>query len=828
MQILLSPVLLLLSAASLNAQSAGRAGTITGTVTDPSSAVVAGAKVDIQNRVTGYSKSATTDQSGDYRFTEVPPNNYHMTVTAGGFQTFQQDVVVRTSVPITLDVALNVASEVTSVDVHSDVNDLLESVPTAHMDMDSSTFSKLPLTNPGNGLNETLTFTPGVVKDSNGFGHPQGDHGEIGFSVDNQAITDQQSKQFSTSMPVNAIQSMEVISGAPPAEFGDKGSLVVNASTKSGLGAPKSFGGLTFNYGSFGTYGENFSYGGGNAKVGNFLVANAVRSGRYLDSPEFSPLHDRGNNETIFDRFDFAPTTADTFHLNLFFSRAWFQSPNTYDQQTAGQDQRQQIRSFNIAPGYAHVFGPELVLNVTPFFRHDESQYFPSSNPFADQPATVAQNRTLGNAGIKADLSYVHGIHNAKLGFQAQSTFLTENFNFGITDPNFIDPAQQPGLLPFDLTRGGTRFQFHGHTDIKQQAAYLQDTITIHELTIQAGVRADNYRGLAGSSAIEPRLGVSYLFKPTATVIRLSYSRFFETPYNENLILSSSTGAGGLANNSFGSFGVKPLTPGRRNQYNVGMEQGIGKLIVVDAGYFWKYTRNAFDFDNLFNSPIAFPIEWRKSKIDGLSARINLTDYHGFSAFSVLSHTRARFFGPENGGLLFNAPISNAVFRIDHDQNFQQTTNLRYQHGKNGPWMAFTWRYDSGLVVGRVPDVESAYSLSGDQQASIGFHCGNVFASISNPITTCAGGNASARLVRIPPPGKENNDTNPARVTPHHLFDVAAGTDNLFHTERPRFTFQITAENLTNQVALYNFLSTFSGTHFIAPRNYTMEIGMVW
>lgn len=824
----ISPLLMLLSASALNAQSAGRAGTISGVVSDPSGGVVAGAKVAIQNRVTGYLKDSVTDESGNYRFTEVPPNNYHLMVSAGGFQTDQEDVVVRTAVPITLNIALNVATEVTSVDVHSDVNDLLESVPTAHMDMDASTFASLPLSNPGNGLNETLTYTPGVVKDSNGMGHPQGDHGEIGLQVDNQPITDQQSKQFSTSMPVNAIQSMEVISGAPPAEFGDKGSLVVNASTKSALGAAKPFGGLSLNYGSFGTYGENFSYGAGNAKFGNFLVANAVRSGRYLDSPEFSPLHDRGNNETIFDRADFAPNAADTLHLNLFFSRAWFQSPNTYDQQSAGQDQHQQIRSFNIAPGYAHIFGPALVLNISPFFRHDESQYFPSGNAFADLPATVAQNRSLGNLGVKTDLSYVHGIHNVKLGIQVQSTFLTENFNFGITDPAFVDPVQQPGLLLFDLTRGGARFHFRGHTDIKQQAAYLQDAITIRGLTIQAGIRGDNYCGLSGASGIAPRLGASYLFKPTATVIRVAYSRFFETPYNENLILSSATGVGGLAGNTLGAFGAKPLSPGRRNQYNVGIEQGIAKVLVVDASYFWKYTRNAFDFDNLFNSPLAFPIEWRKSKIDGLSARINLTDIHGFSAFSVLAHTRARFFGPENGGLIFNSPISNSVFRIDHDQNFEQTTHLRYQHGKNGPWVAFTWRYDSGLVVGRVPDVESAYGLTGDQQASILFHCGPRFATVSIPVTSCPGGNASSALIRIPPPGRQNDDINPARVTPHHLFDLGAGIDNLFHTERPRFTLQVTAENITNQVALYNFLSTFSGTHFIAPRNYTMEIGMVW
>ena len=126
-----------------------------------------------------------------------------------------------------------------------------------------------------------------------------------------------------------------------------------------------------------------------------------------------------------------------------------------------------------------------------------------------------------------------------------------------------------------------------------------------------------------------------------------------------------------------------PLSPGTRNQYNVGIQQSFDKHLLFDVGYFWKYTHNAFDFDTLFNTPVAFPIEWRKSKIDGAAARITLTDIKGFSAYTVLGHTRARFFGPENGGLIFNSPLNTSVFRIDHDQALEQTTNLRYQPKKN-------------------------------------------------------------------------------------------------------------------------------------------------
>ncbi len=656
---------------------------------------------------------------------------------------------------------------------------MLQNIPTAHVDIDSSTFNKLP-TGSTSGLSDAITLaTPGVVADSNSSFHPIGDHAETGFQVDNQPVTDQQSKLFSTSMPLNAFQTMEVIAGAPPAEYGDKTSLVINAITKSGLGTAKSFGAVSTQYGSFGTYGEEFSWGFGKPKFGNFLVANNVRSGRYLDTPTFSPLHDRGNNETYFDRLDYQPTQLDTLHLNLFFSRAWFQTPNTIPQQDAGQDQRQQIRTFNIAPGWVHTFGSSTSITVSPFFRHDELQYFPSAAIGSDLPATLAQQRTLGNFGIKADLSVVHGIHNIKAGVQLQHYFLTEAFSLGITDPTFNpicltsggdpvadpklvapascsgagylpNPGLQPGLVPYDLSRGGRLFQFHGHTDVKEEAFYIEDSLNFKNFGLQAGIRADTYYGLVSQHGIEPRIGASYQIKSTGTVLRLAYSRFFETPYNEGLILSSGTGGGGLASNPFGAFASTPLEPGRRDQYNAGFQQAITKRILVDVSYIWKYTHNAFDFDTLLNTPITFPIEWHKSKIDGLSTKISFTETKGFSAYMVLGHTRARFFGPETGGLLFNSPLDTGVFRIDHDQAFQQTTNLRYQRKKNSPWVDVTWRYDSGEVAGSVGSLDQVFGLTGDEQAAIGFHCGSTYATVNSPITSCAGA-ASANLVKIPP-----------------------------------------------------------------------------
>ena len=841
-------------AAASPPQAAGNAGTVSGKVTDPSGAAVPKSTITLLNRLTNYRQDAISDAEGSFRLVNIPPSRYHLSVTADGFSASEQDLEVRSTVPLDVKVQLQIGAATTSVNVEA--SDLLENVPYAHNDVDMKTLDKLPVSSPGSGLSSAITLSSGsVAGDSDGLFHPLGDHAQTTFSIDGQPISDQQSKNFSTQLPLNAIGSMELITGAPPAEFGDKTSLIVNAQTRSGLGQ-KLNGSVLGQWSSFATYAEESSLGFGTPKIGNFVVFNVVRSGRFVDTPELTPLHAKGTNGTAFYRFDWQPQAKDAFHLNLFAARNWFQNPNTYDQ--LDQDQHAKNSTFNLAPSYQHSFSSNLVFTVNPFFRKDFINYYASRDPFADSPATLSQRRTLANWGVKSDVSYTHGRHNVKVGLQAMQTRLDETFALGITDPGFNavcrdfngdplglpnvlnpaacplnttpNPGLLPGLVPYDLTRNGKLFQFKGAADINQVAFYGQDSIKFGNLQVQAGLRVDHYNGLTSATGVQPRIGLSYLIAKTGTILRASYSRTFETPYNENLVLSSATGVGGLATNVFGAISSQSLEPGRRNQFNTGFQQALGKFLVVDADYFWKFTNNAYDFDSLFNSPVHFPISWKKSKLDGVGVRIATPNLHGFQWITTMGHTRARFFGPETGGLIFNSPVNKPVFRIDHDQAFQQTTQLRYQRPKNGPWIGFTWRYDSGLAAGAVGSLDDALGLTGAQQLAIGFSCGSAQPTLSLALsaTQCTEANFKASRLVIPKAGTLNDDRNPPRVAARHLFDLGFGTENLFHKEHFHTVLRVTLTNLANHVALYNFLSTFSGTHFVEPRAYQAALGLVF
>ena len=170
----------------------------------------------------------------------------------------------------------------------------------------------------------------------------------------------------------------------------------------------------------------------GSDNIGNFIAASGMNTGRFLDSPEFGVLHDRGNKENRVRPPRLQARQSDTINVNLGFTRSWFQVPNSYDAQSAtawsglvvdnggigptGQvvgpaDQRAQIRTFNIAPNWTRAIGGDTVFNLGGWVRQDQFNYYPSRDPFSDllpnlQLQTVGQNRRLTNIGAEPTFTY--------------------------------------------------------------------------------------------------------------------------------------------------------------------------------------------------------------------------------------------------------------------------------------------------------------------------------------------------------------------------------------------------------------------------------------
>jgi hypothetical protein len=895
------------AALSASAQG-GNAGIVQGTVTDPSGAVIPNATVQLSNNMSGLERTTKTDSSGRFELANIPFNPYEISVTASGFAPIGEKFEIRSAVGTNLKLTLQIKGASSTVTVE-DTGDLVEDDPTFHTDVDRDLFAKVPLESASSTLSSLVTMTtPGVSADSNGLFHGLGDHASNSFSVDGQPITDQQSKVFSNQLPSNAIQSLEVISGAPPAEYGDKTSLVIVATTRSGEGITKPTGSVYGSYGSFGsaTTGANLSYGG--KTWGNFVEFDGLNTGRFLDPPEFMVFHDKGNEENFFDRVDTGFSSADSMHVDFNYSRSWFQNPNSFDNlnvqnvvaggtsanptfaNVGNTDQRSKIGTINVAPTYTRIISNDSVLNVGAWVRRDNYNYYPSGNPLTDrgpanlQTSSISQNRTLTNTGIRSDFTYAKGMHNIKAGVDYEQTFLREHDSLGVVDPTYnspcvdvngnplpgySDPSQCPGgaagqnpsylpvLAPYDLTRNGTDYLFFGHTDVKEVALFIEDQIKAGNWNFNLGLREDLYNGLTDANQTEPRLGIAYNIKPTTTVLSVSYARTLETPFNENLVLSNSGCSDAvlapLLACTPGASGT--LQPGFRNEFHASLQQALGKNVVVSGEYIWKYTHNAFDFSVLGNTPITFPIDWHNSKIPGYALHVEVPHYHNFSGYTVMSSVAARFFPPQVAGAGATVGQTGLPFRIDHDEKFNQTTHVQYtipgSRFIGGLWGGFNWRYDSGLVAGNAPcygttDPNSPCSassttlngqpaismvdalgtpLTADEEFEAGFTCDGQRATPTNPLpSVCPADEFGSMLISVPAPNTGDNDKNPQRIAPRDLFDATLGKTNIFHADHYKVDLDLTAINVTNKYALYNFLSTFSGTHYVTPRALTAKV----
>jgi hypothetical protein len=924
-------IFLTFTAEHLPAQT-GNSGTITGTVTDPQGAVVPGATVTINNPVSGYTRTSTTDAAGNYQFANVPLNPYHLTVQATGFAPAAQDVEVRSGVPVKVSSTLKLGESSTTVTVESG-GDLVENDSTFHTDIDRSQFQKVPLESQSSSVSSLVTLSsPGVAADSNGLFHGLGDHASNSFSVDGQPITDQQSKVFSNQIPSNSIQSLEVISGAPPAEYGGKTSLVIDVTTRSGEGLTKPTGSFTTSYGSFGSLSGGVDLGYGGQNWGNFFELDGLNTGRFLDPPEFKVFHDKGNEQNLFDRVDYKFNPVDSIRLNLNYSRSWFQTPNSLDNlnvqnvisdgasatpifgNVGNADQHSKIETYDISPDYTRLIGTTSIFNLGVYLRKDAYSYYPSGDPLADlgpynlQTSSVSQSRTLTNAGALTTFTYSKGNQTIKAGATYAQTFLREHDNLGIVgslydapcvDTNgdsvsgFSNPSQcaaagyiananfLPVLAPYDLTRGGGVYSYYGHTDVKELALYIEDQIKAGNWLWNIGIRGDLYNGLAVARQAEPRLGTSYNIKRTNTILRISYARTLESPFNENLVLSSQGCSNAVLSpllNCAAGVGTT-LQPGFRNEFHAGLQQAFGKNLVFSGDYIWKYTHNAFDFSVLGNTPITFPIDWHSSKIPGYALRVDVPNLHNLTAFVVMSSVAARFYPPQVAGAGTTGGVAQGAvypFRIDHDERFNQTTHLQYAIPHlRGTWGGFNWRYDSGLVAGSTPCYNPAsndantscpnstatldgqpaialvdnnipagtnpvtgaptyLALTPDEEFQAGLSCNGVKANGTNQIGVqqgpgqpylCLASQFSSSLIKVPAPGTGTNDHNPPRIQPRNLFDFSVGNDNLFKGDTRTWSLRLTAINVTNKYALYNFLSTFSGTHYVSPRALTAEVG---
>jgi hypothetical protein len=754
-------------------------GTVSGIVSDSAGAVVANAIVILDHPVAGNRSEIVTGHAGEFVFNNVPFDQYTLRVVASGFETAWAMVLVRSNLPVKVEIRLSAAGTRASVSVNAK-DKLVES------DSSSSTTTiaeaamvRAPRANRSRLLQELIATTPGAATESNGLVHMRGVDDGILYVIDGIPIVDRLDAVSASPIDTDTISSMQVISGNIPAEFGGRSGAVVVIHPQSGIDS--SLAG-TLQLGAMNLKIQEVATGvGGKVRdnVGFYFNALTHRSNRFLDPVDLRNFNNRGGSINLNLRTDWHATAKDTLLLSLAANGSDFNISNDEDQEEAGQRQKQQLRDNSQSFIWQRVWNANTVTNVAYYRRSHESEL--NSNDRALPLFAEQDRRHVRHGAIGSMTNQVRG-HTLKSGVEFQSVAPREYFKFYVTDEDEAEEREiSPRVIAFDED---DPFIFRDRTRRTQYSAYMQDSFSpAANLTLLLGLRYDHSRLLVSDQQLSPRLGAVYFFPKTKTAIRASFNRLYQPPQVDNLLLSASEQARQLSPFATPTGGGNAvIRPEKVSASEIGFAQQVGGLLRLDVAYWWRRFRNVGDPNVFFNTTIIFPNSVARGLSRGLDVRLDMPEHKGLSGYVSYTNMRILQTGPINGGLFLTEEFIEIApgtkFIPDQDQRNVGSFAVNYQHHRAGVFIVFSGRHESGVP------------LEVDEE----------------------------RLAELKDaPGADLVDFTRGRVKPRTIFNLSAGV-TLFKSERVSCAAQFDLQNVFDRAFAYNFGNPFEGTHFGHPR----------
>jgi hypothetical protein len=757
-------------------------GTVTGVVSDPTGALVANALVRLDHRVAGQVHQIATGNAGEFVFNNVPFDQYTLRVIAGGFEVLSQPVVVRSNVPVKVDIRLAVAGSRTSVDVGSQENLIERDSSSSATTIGERSIRHAPRTSRNRLLQELVASSPGSATENNGLVHIRGVDDGILYVIDGVPIGDRLDAVSASPIDTNTINSMRIITGNIPAEFGARSAAVVIVNPKSGIDSPF-IGDLLLGAGDFRTDEVAAGFGGRIRRGFGFYFNGAThRSNRFLDPVDLRNFNNYGGGVNLSLRAEWHPTTRDSLILNVAGNGSDFNISNDLDQELAGQRQEQKLRDNAQALTWQRVWNPRTVTDVAYFRRAHESTL--ESNALS-VPLFAEQDRQHTRHGLLASVTHERQGHNLKAGVEFQRVSPREFFTFFVTDEQ---EAEQRAITEKVIAFGGENpFVFRDRTARNLYSAYVQDAFSLfNNLSLQIGMRYDHSRLLVSAQQFSPRLGVVYFISKSRTALRGSFNRLYQPPQVENLLLSSSEQAGQLSPFATPEGGGNAaLQPERSSAWEAGFAQDVAGLFKLDAAYWWRNFRNVGDPNVFFNTTVIFPNSVAEGYSRGVDVRLDVPERRGISGYVSYTNQRVLQTGPINGGLFLTDEFieigPGTKFIPDQDQRNTAGFALNYYHQRSRLLVSLSGRHESGVPLeveeDRLEELKAA-------------------------------------------PGAELVNFDRGRVKPRTIFNIAAGI-KLFNSDRVAASIGFSVENIFDRKFAYNFGNPFEGTHFGIPRRWS-------
>ncbi len=707
----------ILSAAAAFADTVG---TVRGTATVDGKAV-AGVVVTLSGEET--SAKTTTDKGGAFAFARVTYGHYTITAHEDGYPDTSTPVDVASNSVATVTLPISHLKEIGHAQATSRG---VAGTPVSANTLGRSQIAVLPN---NNSLNSLVQSVPGIVKFSYNEPVAHGFHG-LTYELDGAPLPQSSTQDFSEVIDPKTIDSLEVLTGAFPAEYGGaRMGAVVNVVSRRINDFPgDSQGFVTLGGGSYDSFvaGLNESLKLGASQLS--LNLNNESSDRGLDSPTFVPVHDQNSLADGFLRFITPAGKNATLALDLSGQTAIYQIPinTTFNPNdpvispAAMDDVQREYENFAnlvytrtskdglgytlVAPWYESnrtIYAGDLPNDIKQVFYDPTASTCPQSSSSSAPPVTqcylggLDQNRWAAYAGLRVAQFRASTHHAIKYGIDTNREFFHSGQTVAL-NPASVTPPGKPLTYNY-VAQTGSAF-----------GAYIEDKWTASRyFTMNLGLRYDYSNGFVQGNQISPRIGLNLQVDPK-DVFHAYFGRLYAAPFLEDTretcvqIQACTTGVP-----------VYNLKPEHDSYTEFGVQHTFSP---TTYGYFngwYRSVANVLDTTQLFPTPIFAVFNNSVGQADGIELRL-VSTLRNSDTLTFTGGVSESLAGGISGGTFLFAPSDvsdNTLEPEDHDQTY--SSSLAYTHRFGGPEKAYfatlSPQYGSGYPVefengqGRLP-----------------------------------------------------------------------------------------------------------------------------
>ena len=624
-----------------------------------------GASLTVRSNST--TMTGTTNTNGQCIIASLKPGTYSVTVHSKGFE--ERTITINIISGQASLHNMNLYSElVYTVHAHALVINTKSS--SSSTEISQKTVSALA---GSDNLSKLLYTVPGAAQGPFGEVHFRGAHTEITYRIDGVDIPSAVSGSFSDILDPQDIQSIDVMTGGYPAEYGNSLAGVVNITTRQ---HPEKEIGIK--EGNFDTHGINFNVSGSKSAFTYALSGISYFTGRGLDTPVVNPMHDNLLKHSLFGNFSYMIDNNNRVSVLLYGDISHYQIPNTDIQQALGVNDNQNESNDYETVLWHHNFKSNSNLVVSVYRRGSTLGYDGS-------PADLA-------GGTVTSPAYLNDVAESFLGSGAQAHYTNEvvkhnHIKAGISykylaNKQYFFLAESPQSSPpfFDnhTSRG---FEYSG---------YVQDELHYDPVTVNAGLRYDAIDEFVKADQLSPRIGIAVKLLKTNS-IHGYYGRFFQPAPFENIHVNSIPM---FANQNMSI----PLQPERDNYFEVGDQQMITDYLLAKLTWYYKLMTNVIDYNQLLNSNIYVPYNIQSGYTRGVEFSLKSREIDGLSGEFNIAWEKSQGKGAITGGLFTVEPVPPGYFYFDHDQTYTSSALVNYRY--DGFWSTLDLEYGSGLPYG--------------------------------------------------------------------------------------------------------------------------------